>query len=52
MPKRSAADAFRELGRWEGETGAEFDALMPAGLVLAMGALTLALGVLTLVTGA
>ena len=26
-PKRSAADAFRELGRWEGETGADFDAL-------------------------
>jgi hypothetical protein len=27
VPKRSAADAFRELGRWEGETGAELDAL-------------------------
>lgn len=26
-PKRSAADAFRELGGWEGETGAELDAL-------------------------
>jgi hypothetical protein len=26
-PKRSAADLFRELGRWEGETGAELDAL-------------------------
>lgn len=26
-PKRSAADAFRELGRWEGETGTDFDAL-------------------------
>ena len=26
-PKRSAADAVRELGRWEGETGADFDAL-------------------------
>jgi hypothetical protein len=26
-PRRSAADAFRELGRWEGETGAELDAL-------------------------
>ena len=25
--RRSAADAFRELGRWEGETGAELDAL-------------------------
>jgi len=25
--KRSAADAFRELGRWEGETGEDFDAL-------------------------
>lgn len=25
--KRSAADAFRELGRWEGETGDELDAL-------------------------
>jgi len=25
--KRSAADAFRELDRWEGETGAELDAL-------------------------
>ncbi len=27
LPKRSAADAFRELGRWEGEAGADFDAL-------------------------
>ena len=27
LPKRSAADAFRELGRWEGETGADFGAL-------------------------
>jgi hypothetical protein len=27
VPKRSAADVFRELGRWEGETGAELDAL-------------------------
>jgi len=27
VPKRSAADAFRELGRWEGETGPELDAL-------------------------
>lgn len=26
-PRRSAADAFRELGRREGETGAELDAL-------------------------
>jgi len=26
-PKRSAADAFRELGRWEGETDADCDAL-------------------------
>lgn len=26
-PKRSAADVFREIGRWEGETGAELDAL-------------------------
>jgi hypothetical protein len=26
-PKKSAADVFRELGRWEGETGAELDAL-------------------------
>jgi hypothetical protein len=26
-PKRSAAEAFRELGRWEGETGPELDAL-------------------------
>lgn len=26
-PKKSAADAFREIGRWEGETGAELDAL-------------------------
>ena len=26
-PRRSAADAFRELGRWEGETGEELDAL-------------------------
>ena len=25
--KRSAADVFREIGRWEGETGAELDAL-------------------------
>jgi hypothetical protein len=25
--KKSAADAFREVGRWEGETGAELDAL-------------------------
>jgi hypothetical protein len=25
--KRSAADAFREVGRWEGETGEELDAL-------------------------
>ena len=24
---RSAADAFREVGRWEGETGEELDAL-------------------------
>jgi len=43
---------FANSAAGEGETGAEFDALMPAGLVLAMGALTLALGVLTLVTGA
>ena len=27
VPRRSAADAVRELGRWEGETGAELDAL-------------------------
>ena len=27
VPKRSAADTFREPGRWEGETGAELDAL-------------------------
>jgi hypothetical protein len=27
VPQRSAADVFRELGRWEGETGAELDAL-------------------------
>jgi hypothetical protein len=26
-PERSAADVFRELGRWEGETGVELDAL-------------------------
>lgn len=26
-PGRSAADAFREIGRWEGETGDELDAL-------------------------
>jgi hypothetical protein len=26
-PKRSAADVFREIGRWEGETGEELDAL-------------------------
>jgi hypothetical protein len=26
-PRKSAADAFRDLGRWEGETGAELDAL-------------------------
>jgi hypothetical protein len=26
-PRKSAADAFREVGRWEGETGAELDAL-------------------------
>jgi hypothetical protein len=26
-PKKSAADAFREIGRWEGETGADLDAL-------------------------
>lgn len=25
--KRSAADVFREVGRWEGETGEELDAL-------------------------
>jgi hypothetical protein len=25
--KRSAADAFHEVGRWEGETGEELDAL-------------------------
>jgi hypothetical protein len=25
--KRDAADLFREIGRWEGETGAELDAL-------------------------
>lgn len=25
--KRSAADVFRDLGRWEGETGADLDAL-------------------------
>ncbi|MEI9954315.1 MAG: hypothetical protein WDO74_36435 [Pseudomonadota bacterium] len=27
VPRRSAADAFRELGRWEGDTGTDFDAL-------------------------
>jgi hypothetical protein len=27
QPKRSAADVFRELGRWEGETGEDLDAL-------------------------
>jgi hypothetical protein len=27
VPRRSAADAFRALGRWEGETGVELDAL-------------------------
>lgn len=27
VAKRSAADAFREVGRWEGETGEELDAL-------------------------
>ena len=27
QPKRSAADVFRELGRWEGETGDDLDAL-------------------------
>jgi hypothetical protein len=27
VPKQSAADVFRELGRWEGETGDELDAL-------------------------
>ncbi|MGC4093360.1 MAG: hypothetical protein QM756_36800 [Polyangiaceae bacterium] len=26
-PKRSAADVFRDIGRWEGETGAELDGL-------------------------
>jgi hypothetical protein len=26
-PKRSAADAFREVGRWEGESGEALDAL-------------------------
>ncbi len=26
-PRGSAADAFRRLGRWEGETGADLDAL-------------------------
>lgn len=26
-PKRSAADAFRDVGRWEGETGEELEAL-------------------------
>jgi hypothetical protein len=26
-PRKSAADAFREVGRWEGETGEELDAL-------------------------
>ena len=26
-PKKSAADAIRELGQWDGETGAELDAL-------------------------
>jgi hypothetical protein len=25
--KKTAADVFREIGRWEGETGAELDAL-------------------------
>jgi len=25
--KKTAADVFREVGRWEGETGAELDAL-------------------------
>ena len=27
QPKRSAADVFRELGRWKGETGDELDGL-------------------------
>ena len=27
QPKQSAADVFRELGRWEGETGDELDGL-------------------------
>jgi hypothetical protein len=27
VPQKSAADIFREIGRWEGETGAELDAL-------------------------
>jgi hypothetical protein len=27
VARRSAADAFREIGRWEGETGAELDTL-------------------------
>lgn len=26
-PRKSAADAFREIGRWEGETGEALDAL-------------------------
>ncbi len=26
-PGRTAAEAFREIGRWEGETGDELDAL-------------------------
>jgi len=26
-PKRSAADVLREIGRWEGESGNELDAL-------------------------
>lgn len=29
--KKTAADAFREIGRWEGETRAELDALVATG---------------------
>lgn len=29
--RKSAADAFREIGRWEGETGETLDALFAGG---------------------
>ena len=30
VPRKSAADVFREVGSWEGETGEELDALFAA----------------------